>query len=332
MEGSIMKAWKIPVLLLVLGTTFVCVTESPAGSRCRRGPAPSYFYPAVPIMPGAEETVDLRWKFEANKPFYLQVDTKTDQSMKVAGTDVLQKQVQTFYLRVTPERKEQGNWVLSMKFVGIRLNLDIGGNKIEFDTTVQSPQSTLVPTLKAMHGMEFKVILTPEMTISRAEGLEEFIRGHSKENPQWEPTLRSILSENAIKKMFEHIFPPIPQPLRKGKTWTRDASFIDNIGTFKSTTKYTYEGNKATLERIKVEPKGSYTLPRNLAGALRTKMTLPGEILFDRVRGRIVHASIPLKLEGTLNIDIGGIMNKVDLRQLQTIKVELTEKNPLPAK
>src|SRR6516164_8890682 len=118
-----MNAGKIAVVLLVLGTSLVCVTESPAGSRCRRWSAPSYSAPVVPVMPRADEAVDLRWKFQANKPFYVQLTTKTDAAMKVAGVDVAGKQLSSHYLHLIPEKKdEKGNWVLSMKWVGIRAN------------------------------------------------------------------------------------------------------------------------------------------------------------------------------------------------------------------
>jgi uncharacterized protein DUF6263 len=323
-----MKTWKLALMSLVLVASCICVTETPAGFRCRRSSSPAA------VMPRVQETVDLRWKFEANKPFYVQITTKTDQTMKVMDTDVVQKQTQTSYLHVTPEKKdEKGNWVLGVQFVGIRMSVDIAGNKIEYDSTIPSPQSALIPTLKAIQAIKFNVILTPQMIISRTEGLKEFIRDHSKENPQWEPTLRSILSDNAIKKMFEHVFPPIPpESVRKGTTWSRRTSFVDNLGIFKSTTKYTYEGNKANLEQIKVQPQGSYTLPKNLAGVLRTTKALPGEILFDRAIGRVVSASIPVQLEGKMKIDIGGMITNAALRQFQTITIQVTERNPLSRK
>src|SRR6516162_1367860 len=94
-----MNAGKLAVVFLVLGTTLVCVTESPAGHRCRRWSPPSYSAPVVPVMPRADEAVDLRWKFTANKPFYVQIDSKTDQAMKVQGMEVNQQQQQTIHLR-----------------------------------------------------------------------------------------------------------------------------------------------------------------------------------------------------------------------------------------
>src|SRR5437870_1869749 len=99
-EDKIMKAWKGTVLALVLGASFVFVSESPAG---RRNASPCYSPPAPPKPPAAKDTVDLRWKFQANKPFYVEITTKTDQTMKVSGSgDVVHKQHQSTFLRMTP--------------------------------------------------------------------------------------------------------------------------------------------------------------------------------------------------------------------------------------
>jgi hypothetical protein len=340
-ESSIMKAWKLAVVLLVLGTTFICVVESRAGPRCRRGPVPSYFYPAVPVMPRAEETVDLRWKFEANKPFYVQVSTTTDQTMAVAGMDVVQKQKQTIFLRVTPKIKDcKGNWILGVQIIGIRMSIDIGGNKIDYDSTKPQPIGPMMDFFKALQKFNFKVFLAPDMTITGVEGTNEFIREIAKKNPQMEPLLQSILSLNLIRRMFEPVFAPIPQRrVSKGESWRRVSDLdLGPIGSYKTTSRYTYEGKEATLERIKVESRVSYSPPRNNAnlpfkivgGGLNSLPKLiPGEILFDRAMGRVVSASIPTKLEGALTIDIGGTMTVVNLSQLQTVTVEVTEKNPL---
>src|SRR5262249_7704030 len=129
----IMKYSTLVVLSLVLGASFIWVSETPAGFRCRRRAAPPCSSSGAPVMPRAEDTVDLRWKFEANTPFYVQIGTTIDQTMKVQGMDVTQKQAQTIYLRLTPEKREQqGNWVVAMEFVGIRMSVDIGGNKIDY--------------------------------------------------------------------------------------------------------------------------------------------------------------------------------------------------------
>src|SRR5262249_1173070 len=159
------------------------------------------------------------------------------------------------------------------------------------------------------------------------QGAQEFIRKIAGNNPQLEPWAQTIVSVNAIKRTSEPVFAPIPQKrVSKGERWRRVSDLdVGPIGTYKTTSRYTYEGKQGTLERIKVESRVSYSPPRNNAnlpikivgGGLNSLPKLiPGEILFDRATGRVVSASIPTKLEGALTIDIGGMMTVVNLSQL----------------
>jgi hypothetical protein len=330
-----MKTWKATIVLLVVGTSCVFGGE---GSACRfrfrRDVSPCYF-PPPPKPPVAKDTVDLRWKFEANKPFYVVITTKTDQTMKAQGINSTQKQSQTTFLCVTPEKKdEKGNWILGMKFVGIRMSIDSGGNKIDIDSTKkQPPNHPMTAFLKAFVKLKFKVILGPDGTISRVEGQEEFIREYAKSNPQMEPMLKSILAENAIKNMGAPIFPPLPQSsVKKGESWSRQSLLISTIGSGKFTTTYTYEGREGSLEKIKVEASGSLS-PPNRGGMLKTsRKPMPGVIFFDPSLGRVVRASIPMKLKGTLNIDIGGMIMIGEWSQFQTTTVTVTDTNPVQRK
>src|SRR5262249_19715066 len=116
---------------------------------------------------------------------------------------------------------------------------------------------------------------------------------------------------------------------------------VESIGTYRTISKFTYEGTEATREKIKVESRVTYSPPMNngnlpfkiVGGGLNSPpKASPGEILFDRALGRVVSASVPTKLEGALTIDIGGLETLVNLRQLQSITVAVTDKNPVPAK
>jgi hypothetical protein len=332
-----MKAWKLAAVLLVLGTTSVCMTQASAGFLC--------CHPLFPVMPRAD-MVDLRWKFEANKPFYVQIRTRTDQTMKVSGMDVMLKQVQTNFLRVTPEKKDdKGNWILGLEIIGTRFkNIDVANNNtiVEYDSEKARffGPGTALDIFKALEKFKFKGFLAPDMTISRLEGANAFIREFA--NRPVDPLLQTMFSESAIKKIFEPVFPPVPQrPVKKGEIWTGVSDLdLGPIGSYKTTSKYSYQGTKDNLDRIKVESRSTYTPPArkgNLpfqitGGALGTPKTLPGEILFDRARGRLVSASIPINLEGSLNIELGGMNTLVELVQSQTMTVTVTDRDPMPAK
>ena len=54
------------------------------------------------VLPAlAQDTVELKWKFEKDKTFYQKMSTETKQNMKVMGSDVVQNQSQTFFFSWT---------------------------------------------------------------------------------------------------------------------------------------------------------------------------------------------------------------------------------------
>jgi len=54
-----------------------------------------------------------------------------------------------------------------------------------------------------------------------------------------------------------------------------------------------------------------------------------GVILFDRAKGRIVSMTAEHNLQGSLDIDIGGMKTTIELEQRQKTTVKNTDQNPL---
>src|SRR5262245_55668255 len=73
--------------------------------------------------------------FAGKTPFYQELTTDTTQVMKVMGQEVKQEQKQTFYIQWTPQEAKGDNYVVTQKIIGVKMNIDIGGNKISYDST-----------------------------------------------------------------------------------------------------------------------------------------------------------------------------------------------------
>src|SRR4051812_18992612 len=89
------------------------------------------------------------------QPFYQELETETVQNMKVMGQEVTQKQNQTFYIQWTPKtEKDAKDWTVQEKIVGVKMNIDIGGNKIAYDSTDEkqsaNPMSDFFNALKSL--------------------------------------------------------------------------------------------------------------------------------------------------------------------------------------
>ncbi len=102
--------------------------------RCR-------WFVAIPLLAfmvasaRAQAPVELKWKFEKGKPFYQEMTTDTTQKMTVMGQNITQVQKVTFFLSWTPVDKDKdGNWTVKQKIEGLAMEIEIGGNKIPFDS------------------------------------------------------------------------------------------------------------------------------------------------------------------------------------------------------
>ena len=161
-------------------------------------------------------------EFEIGKTFYQTMTTETKQTMKVLGSDITQVQSQTFWYSCTPVEKKDGKWIIKQKIEGVKMSIDIGGNKISYDSTQPAPQaSPLGEFFKAMVGSEFKLTLNKDFKVEKIEGREEYLKKLSESNPPMESLLKQILSEETIKEMAEPTFAVLPgKRVRPGDTWT----------------------------------------------------------------------------------------------------------------
>jgi hypothetical protein len=308
---------------------------------------------AVPVLAflvagaRAQAPVELKWKFEKGKTFYQEMTTDTTQKMVVMGQTINQVQKVTFYLSWTPVEQDPNSksWTVKQKIDGLKMEIEIGGNKIPFDSTKEAGGTNpLSDFFKALVGSEFTLTIDKDMKITKIEGRDEFLKKLVKENQAMEPLLRVILSDEALKQMSDPAFAAIPdKPVKKGDTWERTSMLnMGPIGSFDTKYKYTYDGqDEKKLHRIKVDTTLKYVPPGpNAGGALPFKILKAdlaskdskGEILFDSEKGRVASSNITMKLGGTLTIEIGGMSSDVTLDQTQETKVKTSDENPIAKK
>jgi hypothetical protein len=294
-----------------------------------------------------QEPIKLEWKFVKDKPFYQEMNTKTNQTMKIMAMDnVTQNNDQTFYFSWTPlEQDKDKNWIIEQKIEGVKMDIEIGGNRINYDSTNPSASSgnPLADFFKALVGSKFKLTVSPQMKVLKIEGREDFINRLVKANPTMEPLLKQILGDEALKQMADPAFGALPsKPVKKGDTWEKQSKLdMGPIGIYDTTYKYTYEGKEGKLDKIKVDTTLNYKAPEaSAAGQLPFKIkaanlqskNATGTIWFDNEKGRLDHSDMKLNLEGKLTIEIGGMQSEVDLTQKQDTKVKTTDQNPVAKK
>jgi Family of unknown function (DUF6263) len=291
---------------------------------------------------------DIRWKaFEkTSKPFYQVLTTRTTQRMRVKEEEFKQDQEQTFVVKWTPgDEDSKGNWVVKQQIIGIKMLIDIGGGKISYDSADRrAPKSPMTAFFEALQSAEFKFHINPlDFSVLQIEGREETLQKLSRENPQLEVLLKSILSEPALKQMAEQpfdVFPP--EAVRKDwtvqhKRWKRERLLdLGPIGVYKTDMSFTWDRK----DKIKIESKIAYNGPADKTknaslpftikeGNLGGKDLGNSYAVFDRNRGRFKEIRIAIALRGTLKIDIDGKETTITLDQTQTSTAESFDENPL---
>lgn len=313
----------------------------------------SRWYIALLIVAGtataglAQDSVELKWKFEKGKAFYQEMTTKTEQNMKVMGQDVKQNQEQSFIFSWTPkEQDSKQNWVIVQKIEGIRMKIDIGGNPISYDSTKDTnSNSPLGEFFKAIVGSEFTLTLSPDNKVVDIKGKDDFLKKLIQTHQNMEHILKAVLSDEALKQMADPAFGAIPnKTVKKSETWEKTSTLnMAAIGKYENTYKYTYEGQDdkdKNVAKIKVDTTLKYLPPDpNAATSAGLGFTIKsadlkssdsnGMILFDTKKGQMVSSNMHLKLSGKLTIDVNGQASDVDLTQTQDTTVKQSDENPL---
>jgi hypothetical protein len=289
----------------------------------------------------------LKWKLEKGKTFYQKMTTNTDQNMKILNSEPKQTQKQTFYFSWTPVEQKGDDWIIKQKIEGVTMEIDIGGTKINYDSTnpTSSTNNPLSEFFKTLVGAEFTLTLNvKDQKVTKLEGRDEFIKKLSQTNPQMHQLLSQILSEQALKDMAEPTFAAVPnKEVAKGDKWTKENTLdMGPIGKYTNTYTYTFEGPEGKLDKIKVDTALKYIPPddKTAAAGLPFKIKSAdlkstngtGTVLFDPEKGRVERSNFKLDLNGELTIEIGGQTTNVQLKQTQETIIETSDTNPLQKK
>jgi RNA polymerase sigma factor (sigma-70 family) len=332
----------VVTLSLLGGGAFVAhrvlaVEPAPASSETEDQSTPS-----TKCRPTA---VSFQLKFEKGQPFYQILTTRTTQQMKVMSNDVPQAQKQTFYFQWTPLEEKDGKWTLKQKILGVKMDIDIGGNPIKYDSTraagadASNPLGDFFDTLV---GTESKLILDVKThTVLRNDLRKDFINKLGAANRHLQPLLDKILDEDAVNRMAEDAFGPLMGPARPGDSRiARRQLDMGPLGKYQNRLRYTYEGSENNLERILVKITTQYLSPGEQQGVGGLPFTIrksnlrgsgTGFLYFDRAKGRLASSVLSATLGGTLEVEIGGQQTQVDVVQTQQTTVQTIDVNPLEA-
>src|SRR5262249_15853102 len=118
------------------------------------------------------EKVTLKWKFDKDKVFYQKMTTKTVHTMKVMNNHLNQTQNQTFYFSFKPTKIENNKVTIEQKIIGVAMDIEIGGSKINYDSTkdTSGANNPLGDFFKALVDTTFTIELdTKDLKVTKME-------------------------------------------------------------------------------------------------------------------------------------------------------------------
>jgi len=278
---------------------------------------------------------DYTWKGFEGKEFFQELKTVTDQELSVMDQKIKQKQEQTFFVTWTPKEKDKdGNWVVEQKITGMKMAIDIGGNKITYDSEAEkiasNPMSDFFNNLK---GATLTYHISPKMEITKIEGREALINKLSATNPQMKTLLETLLSEDALNQMAQPTWGAFPPDDRKGDSWKKDVNLnLGNIGSYVSKLDYKISGKDKN--KIDITSTLDYKAPSKDAKAPKLPFTIKeattkdmkatgtGTAEFSQAEGRFSKVEMKTEIKDLkLVIEVGNVDTTVTINQNQTSTV-----------
>ena len=278
------------------------------------------------------------WSFKAfdkGSVFYQTQTTETTQKMKVMGQEVTQNQTQTFVIKWTAGDMDGKNFKVKQEIKGVDMSIDIGGNKITYDSTnTKNPKNPMTDFFDKLQAQKLTFTITPELTVKSIDGRKEFIKALSDINPQMKSLLDNILSEDALIRMSEPTWGAFPKggSVSVGQTWKQDTKLdLGPVGTYATTFDYTYKGKN----EIDIKAKLDYSAPTKKEGlpfiihtATLTSDDGKGTAIFDPAKGRFSKTELTMTLKGKLKIEVGNMTTEVDLNQTQKATTLTSDNDP----
>jgi hypothetical protein len=288
------------------------------------------------------------WKaFDDGKPFYQEMKTETTQTMKVQGMEVIQVQKQTFYVKWTPSagKKEGKTQKIDYEIIGVKMDIQIGGNNISYDSTAKEPPpaNPLTDFFKALVGSKFVLTVVDDkdgIKVTDVEGLDAFVNKLSQANSQLAPLLKSILDKNALMQMTNPTFAAFPRTDEEWKKGTWTYPVVLNMGPIGSyDTTYTYTLDPKEKNKVNVTAQMKYSAPKDDKDASGlpfkikkgdlTAEKASGTVTIDPKLGRVADATMQMELKGSLTIDIAGMETTVELNQRQVSTLKTFDTDPI---
>src|SRR5262249_49803455 len=158
------------------------------------------------------------------------------------------------------------------EIVGVKMDIDIGGQKISYNSADAATQAKnpMTDFFQALTKQKLTFVISKDLKVEDIKGREQFIKALGETNPQMQQLLSNILNKDALTKRAEPTWwaPPPSGKATKGETWTKTSNLdLGPIGTYKTNFTFTFEGQEGDLDKISIKADLKYSPPTEKAAA-----------------------------------------------------------------
>ncbi len=282
----------------------------------------------------------LEHRFIAGRPLYQKTVTETSQKMTIGGNEIVQAQKQALLFRWAPVRQlPDGNWLVKQKLQAAQVEIEVGGNKISYDSSKPGGKHPLAAFFQAWIDTELTLTIGPRLKITRVEGRDALLARIAKADQALKTTMETLLSDNALKGMAEPLFAALPgKRVRKGERWSEKSTLeLGGLGNYTTLSRYVFEGRDSAnreLGRIAVTQQLKYTaappgaglaLPFKIIRCDFKKAEGTGTIWVNLSKGRTERSQTTKRLGGRMTIEVGGMKTELDLDQTQKTTTTISD-------
>src|ERR1051325_232670 len=113
-------------------------------------------------------------------------------------------------------------WIVRVRFARIKTNIDIGGNRIEYDSSDEKIKpSPLTDFFEALLKADFTATVQPDGGIRKLEGVENLLKDLREAGPMPAVT-KSILTKESLMKTLSPLGNFLPSDgVAPGARWSR---------------------------------------------------------------------------------------------------------------
>lgn len=286
---------------------------------------------ALAVPAPAHAQVQLQWKLNEGDKFYLESTGITKQVMKIMGTPIQQEFDTTTVDSYKVVKKTAEEIVLEKKVESMKVKASGQGAEAA-DQMAQK-----------IKGAVFTVTLDPRTnTVTKVEGVAEFVKKIFADNPLMQQTLSAMLNDDSLRDEQQNILIGFlaGKPVAKGEKWTRQSRIpLGAFGGFSSEGEFTYQGkstlNNKEVDRIDAAWKLTYASPKEKGGLpfeiIKGDFKAPtakGTYYFDAGNGKLVQLERNHQMKGTITLSALGQEMEMEMEMDQSSKVRLLDRAP----